>query len=160
MDLKQCHNLDVEGGASYGFTFLLAVLKSPKYWAQDVESLLHTARRRATDEKAAVRKAGLQLLEALLVLRASGAGGAPRELPTEDDIAAVEAAAGDALVSVRKAGLAAAARLLRELPAETAVAALWIRAALPMVRLEPLSGRYPIDNIAEVWLLSAVNIGH
>lgn len=50
------------------------------------------------DEKAAVRKAGLQLLEALLMMRAQGTGGADPELPTEQDICALEAATADALV--------------------------------------------------------------
>ena len=50
------------------------------------------------DEKAAVRKAGLQLLEALLMMRAQGAGGSDPELPTEQDIRALEAATADALV--------------------------------------------------------------
>jgi hypothetical protein len=39
-----------------------------------------------------------------------------------------------AQVSVRKAGVAAAARLLRALPGEPGLAALWVRAALPAVR--------------------------
>ena len=65
---------------------------------QDVEVLVHMARRRCMDEKAAVRKAGLQLLEALLMMRAQGAGGADPELPTEQDIRALEAATADALV--------------------------------------------------------------
>jgi len=34
---------------------------------------------------------------------------------------------------VRRAGMGAATRLLRELPQETAVAELWVRAALPLV---------------------------
>lgn len=50
------------------------------------------------DEKAAVRKAGLQLLEALLMMRAQGAGGCDPELPAEQDIRALEAATADALV--------------------------------------------------------------
>ena len=37
-------------------------------------------------------------------------------------------------VSVRKAALGAAAQLLRTLPGEAALAALWVRAALPAVR--------------------------
>lgn len=65
---------------------------------QDVEVLVHMARRRCTDDKAAVRKAGLQLLEALLMMRARGAGGADVELPAEQDIRALEAATADALV--------------------------------------------------------------
>ena len=36
-------------------------------------------------------------------------------------------------VTVRRAGLLAVSRLLRELPNETAVTELWVRAALPMV---------------------------
>ncbi|KAK9813253.1 hypothetical protein WJX72_011494 [[Myrmecia] bisecta] len=100
----------------------------------DVEPLVHLARRRSGDEKAGVRKAALQLLEALLVLKATGVGGADPELPTEADITAIEAATADALVTVRKVGLSAASRLLRELPYETAMAELWVRAALPMVR--------------------------
>lgn len=50
------------------------------------------------DDKAAVRKAGLQLLEALLMMRAQGAGGVEPELPVEQDIRALEAATADALV--------------------------------------------------------------
>ncbi len=65
---------------------------------QDVEVLVHMARRRCMDDKAAVRKAGLQLLEALLMMRARGAGGADVELPAEQDIRALEAATADALV--------------------------------------------------------------
>lgn len=56
------------------------------------------ARRRCLDEKAAVRKAGVQLLEALLLMRAHGTGGADPELPKEQDIRALEAATADALV--------------------------------------------------------------
>lgn len=56
------------------------------------------ARRRCLDEKAAVRKAGVQLLEALLLMRATGMGGADSELPNEQDIRALEAATADALV--------------------------------------------------------------
>ncbi len=65
---------------------------------KDVEVLVHMARRRCMDEKAAVRKAGLQLLEALLMMRAQGAGGVDIELPTEQDMRALEAATADALV--------------------------------------------------------------
>ncbi len=46
----------------------------------------------------------------------------------------MEGAAGDALVSVRKAGLAAAHALLKALPDQPAVAELWARAALPLIR--------------------------
>ena len=71
-----------------------------KHGSQDVEVLVHMARRRCLDEKAAVRKAGVQLLEALLLLRAKGLGGADVELPNEQDIRALEAATADALVCV------------------------------------------------------------
>ncbi len=64
---------------------------------QDVEALVHTARRRAADEKAGVRKAGVALLEALLRLRASPPPPLQR-LPREADVAALAAAAGDPLV--------------------------------------------------------------
>lgn len=63
------------------------------------------------DDKAAVRKAGLQLLEALLMMRARGAGGADVELPAEQDIRALEAATADALV--RPASLPCFRLLLR-----------------------------------------------
>ena len=42
-------------------------------------------------------------------------------------------------VTVRRAGMGAATRLLRELPHETAVAELWVRAALPLVRWPSIS---------------------
>ena len=56
------------------------------------------ARRRCLDDKAAVRKAGVQLMEALLLMRAQGLGGAAPQLPCEQDIRALEAATADALV--------------------------------------------------------------
>lgn len=56
------------------------------------------ARRRCLDDKAAVRKAGVQLMEALLLMRAQGLGGAAPELPCEQDIRALEAATADSLV--------------------------------------------------------------
>lgn len=49
------------------------------------------------DDKAAVRKAALQLLEALLVLRGD-LPGSLKALPTDEDITAVEAATADPLV--------------------------------------------------------------
>lgn len=64
---------------------------------QDAEGLLRLARRRCADEKAAVRKAGVALLESLLRLRAAAPARA-RELPAEADIAAIEAATADPLV--------------------------------------------------------------
>ena len=59
-------------------------------------SLVH---RRCGDPKAAVRRGALQLLEALLVMRASWQG-YPRQLPTTADLALLEAATTDPLVRV------------------------------------------------------------
>ena len=58
----------------------------------------------------------------------------PEPLLQPKDMAAIEGATSDALVSVRKAGLTAAHSLLKALPDQPAVAALWVRAALPLVR--------------------------
>lgn len=66
---------------------------------QDVKALTALARKRCSDEKAGVRKAAAQLLEGLLLLHASGAGGAPVVLPSPPDVAVVQAAAADSLVS-------------------------------------------------------------
>lgn len=74
--------------------------------SQDIEALVRTARRRAADEKAGVRKAGVALLEALLLLRA--APPPPLQcLPAAADVAALKAAACDPLVwtSVSARGL-------------------------------------------------------
>ncbi|KAL6773776.1 hypothetical protein ACKKBG_A22455 [Auxenochlorella protothecoides x Auxenochlorella symbiontica] len=89
--------------------------------------LLRTARRRAGDERGAVRRGAVALLEALLVLRASAA----RPLaPGPADLAALDAALGDALVSVRRAALGALCALLPVAP--EAAAPLWARAGLPL----------------------------
>ncbi len=66
---------------------------------QDVKALTALARKRCSDDKAGVRKAAAQLLEGLLLLRASGAGGAAVVLPSPADIAVVQAAAADSLAS-------------------------------------------------------------
>ena len=60
--------------------------------------LVGLARRRCTDDKAGVRKAAVQLLEALLLLRASGAGGAEVVLPSVADMEAIQHAAADLMV--------------------------------------------------------------
>lgn len=57
-------------------------------------SLVH---RRCGDTKAAVRRGALQLLEALLVMRASWQV-YPRQLPSSTDLALLEAATTDPLV--------------------------------------------------------------
>ncbi|KAL0028583.1 hypothetical protein WJX79_003483 [Trebouxia sp. C0005] len=126
----------------------------------DVEVLVHMARRRCTDDKAAVRKAGLQLLEALLMMRARGAGGADVELPAEQDIRALEAATADALVTVRRTGLLAVSRLLRGLPNQTAVTELWVRAALPMARdVEASLQEQLLEQFHDLVLARAVTAG-
>lgn len=56
------------------------------------------ARRRCGDEKATVRRAGLQLLEALLLMGIKGSGGAPPQSPGEADIQTIETATADPLV--------------------------------------------------------------
>ncbi|EIE24970.1 hypothetical protein COCSUDRAFT_83663 [Coccomyxa subellipsoidea C-169] len=91
----------------------------------DVKALTALARKRCSDDKAGVRKAAAHLLEGLLLLRASGAGGAAVVLPSPADIA---------VVSVRKAALGVCSGLLRALPHEASLAALWVTAALPLVR--------------------------
>ena len=59
---------------------------------QDAESLLRMARRRCADEKAAVRKGALSLLEALVVMRATWQG-YTRAVPGDADLALLEGAA-------------------------------------------------------------------
>ncbi len=66
---------------------------------QDVGALVGLARRRCTDSKAGVRKAAVQLLEALLLLRASGAGAADVILPSVPDLEAIQHAAADPMVA-------------------------------------------------------------
>ena len=64
---------------------------------QDLGRLFLLAHRRSRDDKAAVRKAALQLLEGLMLLR----GGLPEPLkgvPSPQDIITVEAATADSLV--------------------------------------------------------------
>lgn len=68
---------------------------------QDVKALAALARKRCADEKAGVRKAAAQLLEGLLLLRASGAGSGPVVMPSPADVAVVQAAAADSLARPR-----------------------------------------------------------
>ena len=65
--------------------------------SQDLSPLMKLAHRRLSDEKAAVRKAALHLLEQLMLLQ----GKLPeplRRLPSQQDINAIEAATADSLV--------------------------------------------------------------
>ena len=66
---------------------------------QELQPLVELARRRCGDEKAGARRAGLQLLEALLLMNASDNGGAKPQLPAAADVAAIEAATADPLVN-------------------------------------------------------------
>ncbi|KAF6260358.1 non-SMC mitotic condensation complex subunit 1-domain-containing protein [Scenedesmus sp. NREL 46B-D3] len=95
-----------------------------------VTSLVH---RRCGDPKAAVRRGALQLLEALLVMRASWQGYV-RQLPGSADLALLEAATADPLVSVRKAALVALSTLLELFPAEPSLCHAWVASSLPLVR--------------------------
>lgn len=72
---------------------------------QDVEAVVRTARRRASDGKGGVRKAAVALLEGLLRLRASAAAAAAPplpaaavRLPTRADLEPLRGAASDPLV--------------------------------------------------------------
>lgn len=68
---------------------------------QDIDSLVLLARRRARDEKATVRRSGLQLTEGLLLMRIRGDGGASPELPNQADIEVIEAATSHPLARPR-----------------------------------------------------------
>ena len=77
------------------------VLPPPQSFSvQELQPLVQLARRRCGDEKAGARRAGLQLLEALLLMNASDKGGdAKARLPAAADVAAIEAATADPLVN-------------------------------------------------------------
>lgn len=96
-----------------------------------LDAIIALARKRCSDEKGQARKAGLQLLDALLVMRAAGS---TCVLPSSSDVAVLEAATTDVLVSVRKAALSAMRSLLTAAPGAALLAALWIQSALPMIR--------------------------
>ena len=91
---KQWHRPALETGWPFNH---MGILYS---WCdmQDVGALVGLARRRCTDSKAGVHKAAVQLLEALLLLRASGAGAADVILPSEPDLEAIQHAAADPMV--------------------------------------------------------------
>ena len=54
-------------------------------------------------------------------------------------------------VSVRRVGLQTAAKLVKELPCEPAVAHLWVRAVLPMVGTSPSPALVPLAPSAPGW---------
>ena len=65
---------------------------------QDLDGLLLFARKRARDEKASVRKSGIQLLDSLLTMSIRGAGGAASQAPSPGDLESIEIALSDPLV--------------------------------------------------------------
>ena len=71
---------------------------SQKVPLQDLDGLILFARKRAVDEKGSVRKSGMLLLEALLIMCVRGLGGAAPQLPASGDLEAIEAATLDPLV--------------------------------------------------------------
>jgi hypothetical protein len=71
---------------------------------QDLAPVTSLVHRRCGDPKAAVRRGALQLLEALLVMRASWQGYV-RQLPGSADLALLEAATADPLVRRTLCGL-------------------------------------------------------
>ncbi|KAF5842057.1 non-SMC mitotic condensation complex subunit 1-domain-containing protein [Dunaliella salina] len=109
------------------------VLVLPSRVRLDLGRLMTCAHRRVRDDKAPVRKAALSLLESALLLR-GGLAAPVGQPPSLADITAVEAATADSLLSVRKAALAAASRLVAAFPEQIACCELWVRAALPLVR--------------------------
>ena len=68
-------------------------------YMQEIDGVILLARRRSNDEKATVRRAGLQMLELLLLMGVKGFGGAPVQLPCEADLDAIRSATADPLVS-------------------------------------------------------------
>ncbi|KAF8073170.1 Ncapd3 [Scenedesmus sp. PABB004] len=105
----------------------------PSQLSADLGPVTALVHRRCGDAKAAVRRGGLQLLEALLIMRGSWAG-YPRQLPGSADLSLLEAATADPLVSVRKAALVALSTLVELFPGEPSLAAAWVSSALPLVR--------------------------
>ena len=69
---------------------------------QEIDGVILLARRRSNDDKATVRRAGLQMLEMLLLMGVKGFGGAPVQLPCEADLDAIRSATADPLVSTNR----------------------------------------------------------
>ncbi|KAG2488406.1 hypothetical protein HYH03_013090 [Edaphochlamys debaryana] len=108
----------------------------PARVSQDLAWLKALCHARCRDEKAAVRKSALQLLEAALELCAAAgvAAGRAVEGPTPTDVNVLEEATADALVSVRKAALGVVCSLVRAYPQHAGLAGVWARCVLPMIR--------------------------
>jgi hypothetical protein len=122
----------------------------------DLKPLLTMARLRCRDAKGAVRKSAVQLLQALILIEAGRNPLAPVLEPR--DVAALEVAAGDSLLTVRKAALLAAAQLAAALPWDGATAELWVSAGLPLIR-DPESAIQDavVDQIEELILARAAS---
>ncbi|MEW5310852.1 MAG: hypothetical protein WDW38_002613 [Sanguina aurantia] len=121
---------------------------------EGLDALLGLCRSRGCDDKAGVRKAAMQLLPALLVLRGTGSPGATPLLPSDADLLAIERAAGDPLVSVRKAALLASSALLRTFPTVSPIAELWVRCALPLIRDPEASVQEAVIELTTTLLLN------
>ncbi|KAG2425453.1 hypothetical protein HXX76_013663 [Chlamydomonas incerta] len=96
---------------------------------------------RCRDDKAAVRKAALALLEAGLELcaatgstAAGTTGAAGGDAPSPQDVQVLEDATADTLVSVRKAALQSVCNLALCYPHHPGLAGVWARCVLPMIR--------------------------
>jgi len=124
----------------------------------DLKPLLTMARLRCRDAKGAVRKSAVQLLQALIFIEA---GRQPLHPVLEPrDVAALEAAAGDSLLTVRKAALLAAAQLAAALPWDGATAELWVSAGLPLIRdPESVIQDAVVDQVEELILARAARAG-
>jgi condensin-2 complex subunit D3 len=124
----------------------------------DLKPLLTLARLRCRDAKGAVRKSAVQLLQALIFIEAGRNPLSPVLEPR--DVGALEAAAGDSLLTVRKAALLAAAQLAAALPYDNATAELWVSAGLPLIR-DPESTIQDavVDQVEELILARAVAAG-
>ncbi|EFJ45782.1 hypothetical protein VOLCADRAFT_118285 [Volvox carteri f. nagariensis] len=100
---------------------------------------------RCRDDKAAVRKVALQLLESVLELCAAAARAQPplqqaagqraaAEGPSAEDIQVLEDGTADSLVSVRKAALQVVCNLVVCYPHNADLACIWARCVLPLIR--------------------------
>ncbi|GIL80353.1 hypothetical protein Vretifemale_9598 [Volvox reticuliferus] len=97
---------------------------------------------RCRDEKAAVRKVALLLLESVLelcVVAARGVGPSTAARPSADgpiaeDLHVLEEATADSLVSVRKAALQVLCSLVEYHPHHAELACVWARSVLPLIR--------------------------
>jgi condensin-2 complex subunit D3 len=108
-------------------------------------------RLRCADEKGGVRRAALAALEAVAL--------ATHALP-RDDVAALAAACGDALLSVRRAAHGALCRLLAAQPDAPGLAHAWLTAALPLTAdTEPSVSDRALDALDDMLLAGLAAAG-